>query len=87
MQDSMPEPANAIHVGGWTMDHGNARHFAGTQRGLTTAVDISGEQFRDGRIDRCIWLAGDIDLDADGARAVAADLLAAADELDALSHD
>jgi hypothetical protein len=50
------------------------------------SVDIYGEQWRDGRIDRCVVVNGDVYLDgadaAAKARQVAADLLNAADKLE-----
>lgn len=81
-------PAGAADVRDW---RDAARRFYGTERtsnGWQVPVSIVGEQYRDGRVDRRIvvcegWDLGE--LDTEQARQLAADLLAAADEIDRLT--
>jgi hypothetical protein len=84
-------PASALLVGEWRLNHGTARGFEGTRRGTAVAcgrdinVDIDGYQYRDGRVHRYISVNGHSFLSVAEARGVAANLLAAADELDRLN--
>jgi hypothetical protein len=89
----LPTPAGAQRVFHWE-DEGDghwSRRFTGTERGIKQQVgpftkridiDIEGVQFGDGRIERsCFVYTSGAELTAVQARSVAADLLAAADEL------
>ena len=85
-------PAGASYVSEWIdeTDKGDwGRYFAGTRRGLACVrVDLTGWQDGDGAIieHHIACYAGDgVQLSAETARDLAADLLAAADELDELS--
>lgn len=85
-------PADATSVGEWRLNGGQARGFGGTKRATAAEpdrtrvhVDITGSQERDGTTERYIGINGDIFVDAPAARKLAADLLAAADELEALA--
>lgn len=83
----VPPPADAVEVGPWLRLPGGARSrsFRSVTAidGLDIAVEISGSQHTDGRIDARVALAGDVTkLDAAGARHVAAALLAAADRVE-----
>jgi hypothetical protein len=83
-------PAGAIEVAEWRLDGGTARTFAGTERltetqfGKDVHVDIIGTQYLDGVIERYIVISEDGLLCAAEARHLAANLFAAADELDRL---
>ena len=69
----------------WRYNDGQARRFQGTKRGTEFHVDIIGWQDRDGSIVRHTVIDRDIFIDSTAAaRELAADLLAAADEIDAL---
>jgi hypothetical protein len=87
---AIPEPPGATQVGPWVLDDGNARSFTGTVRSVATGIehritiDIRGDQHRDGRVNRYIWL-GDVVVTAVEARQVARRLTSAANELDRLS--
>jgi hypothetical protein len=87
----LPAPAGAVTVAEWRLDGGAARHFRGTKRGTAETpdnrlicVDIEGDQWTDATVDRYIYVNRRLRVAAAGARALAADLLAAADEIDAL---
>jgi len=69
----------------WRYNDGQARRFQGTKRGTEFHVDIIGWQDRDASIVRHTVIDRDIFIDSTAAaRELAADLLAAADEIDAL---
>ena len=78
-------PAGALSVAGWRFyDLSDARHFRGAKRGAAEtgcgyliSVDITGDQWADGDIDICDTCR----LDPSGARALAADPIAAANEV------
>lgn len=83
----VPPPADAVELGAWIKqgDRERRRSFRCVTGigGLAIAVEISGSQYTDGRIDGQVSLTGEVtNLDAAGARAVAAALLAAADRLE-----
>lgn len=81
-------PADASRVSAWDDSDGQvSRYFRGTKRGNRARVDIAGSQNSDGTIAERVILVGgcDIEVDAAGARQIAADLLAAADELEWLA--
>jgi hypothetical protein len=87
----LPAGANA-DVSGWVVgDHGVTGAFASAERGATIYVGIAGEQDHSGAVlHREILVdvedrSGIAEIDAATARQVAADLLAAADELDQLN--
>ena len=82
----VPPPADAVEVGPWLRLPGGARSRSFrsvTEIGsLDIAVEISGSQYTDGRIDGRISLSGDLTkINAAGAQRVAAALLEAADRL------
>jgi hypothetical protein len=82
-------PGDATHVAAWDDAGGQiSRYFRGTKRGNEARVDIAGSQHADGTIAERVILVGDcaIEVDAAGARQIAADLLAAAAELDRLAR-
>jgi hypothetical protein len=94
----VPPPPGAT-VGDWeSVDWGvpdirHARPFKCTPRASATSlcgdpvtVEVSGHQAADGDINAVISVGGDIPLDAANARGLAADLLAAADEVDRLER-
>ncbi len=87
----IPEPPGALQIGPWRLDGGKSRSFTGTRRTVLTGaeysipVDIRGDQTRDGRVSRLIWVSGVTVVTAAEAREMAACLLAAARELDELS--
>jgi hypothetical protein len=86
---AIPDPAGAVTVGPWSLDDGQARSFTGTRRSVKTSpmhsiqVDVRGDQTRDGRVSRFIWVAGAV-VTAAEARQLGSALIAAADELDRL---
>jgi hypothetical protein len=86
---TLPVPTGAVDVGGWRLDGGNARRFWGsvrvvkTQYGPDVYLELTGYQYRDGRIDRHVSINNDVLLYADEARQLAAQLLAVADEMEA----
>jgi hypothetical protein len=80
----VPAPAHAVEVGPWLMSKSGerSRSFRSVTGidGLDVAVETSGSQYTDGRIEGHVSLTGDLtDLDPAGAREVAAALRAAAD--------
>jgi hypothetical protein len=82
-------PADATRVSAWDdVDGQVSRYFRGTKRGAKVRVDIAGSQNADGTVaERVILIdACDAEVDAAAARQIAADLLAAADELDRLAR-
>jgi hypothetical protein len=82
-------PADASRISAWDDRDGQvSRYFRGTKRGTKARVDIAGSQNADGTVAERVILVGegDIEVDAAGARQIAADLLAAADELDWLAR-
>lgn len=82
-------PGDATHVAAWDDAEGEvSRYFRGTKRGTDARVDIAGSQNADGTIAERVILVGGyaIEVDAAGARQIAADLLAAAAELDRLAR-
>lgn len=87
----IPDPAGATQVGPWVLDDGQTRGFTGTRRSVAIGVerritiDIRGDQHRDGRVARHIWLSGVV-MTAVEARQVARRLTSAANELDRLSE-
>jgi hypothetical protein len=86
---NVPPPADASRVSVWDDHDGQvSRYFRGTKRGNKARVDIAGSQNADGSVAERVILVGasDIEVDASGARQIAADLLAAADELDWLAR-
>jgi hypothetical protein len=86
---NVPPPADASRVSAWDDGDGQvSRYFRGTKRGNQARVDIAGSQNADGTVTERVILVGgrDIEVDATGARQIAADLLAAADELDWLAR-
>lgn len=86
---NVPPPPDASRVSGWDDGDGQvSRYFRGTQRGHKARVDIAGSQNADGTVSERVILVGacNIEVDAAGAREIAADLLAAADELDWLGR-
>jgi hypothetical protein len=85
----VPPPADASRVSTWDDGDGQvSRYFRGTRRGNQVRVDIAGSQNSDGIVTERVILVGgcDVEVDASGARQIAADLLAAADELDWLAR-
>jgi len=86
----VPPPADATHVGRWEPeeDGSHARWFIGTERGTAVRVSAWGYKRADGTIRErgvhvCVDDHGGIAvLDAAGLRALAADALAIAAELD-----
>lgn len=83
----VPPPAGAVEVGPWIKqdDRERCRSFRAVSGigGLDVAVEISGSQYTDGRVDGRASVTGDLTkLDPAGARAVAAALIAAADRLE-----
>jgi hypothetical protein len=77
-------PADAIEVGPWLKSKPGerSRSFRSVTSidGLDVAIETSGAQYTDGRIEGHVALTGDLtDLDPAGAREVAAALRAAAD--------
>jgi hypothetical protein len=95
MQATNPHPdvpplAGALSVAGPRFDDiSDWRHFRRTKRGAAEtrcgnliSVDITGDQFSEGYVDRRIDICDTYRLDPSGARALAADLIAAANELD-----
>jgi hypothetical protein len=92
--EPVPVP-NATRIGDWRLETGTARefrYFTGTERATATEPDgrpvrvtISGDQFRGGTVERFIWIDRNICLDAAAARAHAADVLAAAEEIEGLT--
>jgi hypothetical protein len=88
--DDPTAPAGAVSVGAWSRD-GEFRCFEGTQReteacGAPVQIAIEGEQYRDGRIDRAIWIDGNICWRFEEGRAFLATMAAAVDELDSLER-
>lgn len=82
-------PADATRVSAWDdVDGQVSRYFRGTKRGIKARVDIAGSQNADGTVAERVILvdACDVEVDAATARQIAADLLAAADELDRLAR-
>ena len=87
-------PAGALSVAGWRFDDlSDARHFRGAKRGAAETgcgylipVDINGNQWGDGDIDRYVDICDTYRRDPSGARALAADLIAAANEVDELDE-
>jgi hypothetical protein len=86
-------PAGALSVTDWRLEGGTARFFRGTRRGTaedpagrSICVDIDGDQYIDGTVDRYISMNVNACLDAANARDLAAHLLAAADEVDELNR-
>ncbi len=86
-------PAGALSVTGWRLEGGTARFFRGTRRGTaedpagcSICVDIDGDQYIDGTVDRYISINVNACLDSAKARDLAAHLLAAADEVDELNR-
>jgi hypothetical protein len=80
----VPAPAHAVEVGPWLKPKSGerSRSFRSVTGidGLDVAVETSGAQYTDGRIEGHVSLTGDLtDLDPAGAREVAAALRAAAD--------
>jgi hypothetical protein len=80
----VPAPADAVDVGPWLKPKSGerSRSFRSVTGidGLEVAVETSGSQYTDGRIDGRVSLTGDLsNLDPAGARKVAAALRAAAD--------
>jgi hypothetical protein len=90
-QHDLPVPAGAVDLGPWVLDHGTARSFAGTRRDIPVRhgfvyVDIGGDQWLDGRIERYITVApAPSMLSGVEARALARMLIAAGDECDWLA--
>jgi hypothetical protein len=89
----VPPPAGALSVAGWRLERGTARSFTGTKRGTAEdpagrliCVDIDGDQDIDGTVDRYISINVNACIDSAAARGLAADLLAAADEVDELNR-
>jgi hypothetical protein len=83
----VPSPTDAVEVGPWLRLPGGARSrtFRSVTAidGLDVAVEISGSQHTDGRIDGRASLVGELTkIDANSARYVAAALLAAADRVE-----
>jgi len=77
-------PADAVEVGPWLMSKSGQRsrsfRSVSGSDGLDVAIETSGSQYTDGRIEGHVSLTGDLtDLDPAGAREVAAALNAAAD--------
>jgi hypothetical protein len=86
---NVPPPADASRVSAWDDSDGQvSRYFRGTMRRNKARVDIAGSQNADGTVAERVILVGDCDIEVDaaGARQIAADLLAAADELDWLAR-
>src|ERR1700761_2187190 len=87
----IPDPAGATQVGPWMLDDCQTRSFTGTHRSVAIGVDhrinvdIRGDQHRDGRVRRFIWLGGVV-VTAIEARQLARRLMSAAAELDRLSE-
>lgn len=87
----VPVPSGATEVEEWSLDGGTARSFGGTKRltetlfGVDVRVEIIGTQYIDGSIERFIVISDDGLLCPAEARHLAANLLAAADELDRLA--
>jgi hypothetical protein len=81
-------PGVAIQIDeDWRYNDGQVRRFQGTKRGTEFHVDIIGWQDRDGSIVRHAVIDRDIVIDSTAAtRELAAELLAAADEIDALAE-
>lgn len=84
----VPPPDDAVELGPWIKqnDRERCRSFRSVTGigGLDIAVEISGSQYTDGRIDGRVSLSGNLtQLDAAGARHVAAALVAAADRVEA----
>jgi hypothetical protein len=89
----VPHPAGALSVAGWRLEGGSARSFRGTRRGRaedpagrSICVNIDGDQYIDGTVDRYISMNVNACLDSAKARDLAAHLLAAADEVDELNR-
>jgi hypothetical protein len=91
---SNPLPADATDADQWQVgedDERVTRVFTGTKRGTDVRVTIYGEQDHSGAVlNRLISVSpsghsGTAEVGAAGARQIAADLLAAADELDQLA--
>jgi hypothetical protein len=87
----IPDPAGATQVGPWVLDDGQTRSFTGTRRSVAIGaehritIDIRGDQHRDGRVTRYIWLGGVV-VTAVEARQVGRCLMSAGNELDRLSE-
>jgi hypothetical protein len=85
----VPPPPDASGVCEWREMKGAAhRFFCGTQRGTAVRVEIHGKQHADGSLsNRAIFVttANGVDLSPAEARKAAHDLLAAADEMEALT--
>lgn len=82
-------PVGATYVWHWEQDDSGrwAREFEGTARKVAGFdVSIDGRQYADGSVVRTIGVQGDnrAELDPDGARRFAAELLSAADEVGSL---
>ena len=82
-----PQLALSASPGGGS-DLSDARHFRGAKRGAAETgcgylipVDINGNQWGDGDIDRYVDICDTYRLDPSGARALAADPIAAANEV------
>jgi hypothetical protein len=90
---SVPLPPGATSASEWDFRDRRCgrvwRHFTGTRRGTTATVGIDGMQNSDGSVaERQISIiCGNGELTATTAREVAADLIAAADELDQLEKN
>lgn len=83
----LPEPA-AERVYEWQPDDGDGylRHFTVTSRRVDSlSFDVGGIQYSDGRIEHHIVTDSGEHLTAEQARALAAVLLASADQLDGLA--
>ena len=86
-----PVPRGASSVAEWRIDGGTARSFRGTERvteteyGEDVRVDIVGTQYIDGSVERYIVMSDDSLLCPSEARHLAANLLAAAAEVDRLT--
>ena len=83
----MPSPAGATSVDKWQkVGESVIRFFTGTRRGDAVRVNLAGMQTVDGTVERrCIFAYVPDNIaepDAASAREAAADLLAAADELE-----
>lgn len=89
LYENVAPPADASRISAWDDRDGQvSRYFRGTKHGNKTRVDIAGSQNADGTVAKRVILVGgcDIEFDAADARQIAANLLAAADELDWLAR-